>query len=76
MDIEEGKALVQRVMAVILSCKTEDQLMNAYKYVKLAHKKMYNGIGHEGFVKEIHNFTAIERSIGFAQCQIKYGVDV
>jgi len=35
MDIEEGKTLVRRVVSVIISCETDEQLYGALKYTML-----------------------------------------
>ena len=67
MDIEKGKQLVDKVMQVILSCKTLPQLNNAVIYASFAYKKISKEIGLVNSTKCIYLF---ERSIGYAHCKI------
>lgn len=68
MDKKEADALVQRSMEVILSCKTMSQLDTAVRYSNLVYKKLAYTIG---LINNMKFVTLMERSIGFAQCQIK-----
>ena len=68
MNIEEADKLINKAMTVILSCKTMDQLKTAVLYSNLVYKVLSNEIGLGRTMKFI---TLIERSIGFAQCQIQ-----
>ncbi len=58
--------LTNKTMYVILSCKTFDQLRVAIKFTELAYRKL----SREGLATMKH-ITLLERSIGYAQCQIK-----
>lgn len=73
MNIEEGNALVSKVSLVILSCKTEGQLNVAIRYASLAYIQLAKTMGLANSTK-CH--VVFDRSIGYAQCQIKHGVDV
>lgn len=73
MDIEEGKALVDRTMSVILSCKTEDQLTNAVKYVGFMYKKLFPPLS---ILERVEIVAKIEFTKGFAFGRLKHGVDV
>ena len=68
MNIDDANALVKKGMSVILSCKTLGQLQSAICYANLIYRQISKEIGFANRTK----FTPlIERSIGFAQCQIK-----
>ena len=68
MNIEEANELVSKCMKVILSCKTYSQLNNAVKFADFTYKILANGIG---LINESRFVPRIERSIGFAQCNIE-----
>lgn len=68
MDIEEANKLVNKSMKVILSCKNLDQLNIAVRYASLVYNKISRTIG---LVNNSQFISLTERSIGFAQCQIK-----
>ncbi len=68
MDAEEGKDLTRRCMDVILSCKTEAQLINAETYSMLAHLKMARE--KAGLVKETDFVRLIQRAIGYSLCKM------
>jgi hypothetical protein len=70
MVISEANEMVNKAMKVILSCKSVDQLNNAIEFARLVHRQLSKEIG---FVNSTKFHTLIERSIGFAQCQIKIG---
>ena len=67
MNKKEGKILVDKCMEVVLSCKTIDQLNIAVKYAGLVYKQLSK---HIGLLNSTMFITRIERSIGYAQCQI------
>jgi hypothetical protein len=71
MNIEEAKKLVNRCSYVIISCENRAQLDTAVKYADLAYKKLARGIG---LINNTQFISLIERSIGFAQCKIKYDI--
>lgn len=71
MEIEEGNALVEKAMKVILSCKTVDQLHIAMRYAGRVYSKLQREIG---MINGTRFSPKIERSIGFAQCSIGHGV--
>lgn len=62
--------LLDKVMKVILSCHTEEQLLVAVMYSDLAYRSISNEIGGIDRTKFI---GLVDRSIGFAQCRVKYG---
>ena len=66
--LTEAEKLVQRSMTVILSCETLEQLGNAVRYSNLVYRKLSDGIG---LVNNTKFIQLTERSIGFAQCNIK-----
>ena len=68
MTEQEAKNLVNRAMKIILSCRSLDQLHVAVKYADLTYRKISKTIG---LVNTVNFVRLIERSIGFAQCQIK-----
>ena len=69
MRIEEADELVNRSMEVILSCKTLKQLNVAVKYSDLVYKRLSKEIG---LINNMNFVCLTERSIGFAQCLVKY----
>ena len=71
MEIEEANNLVNKGMKVILSCKNIDQLDNAVKYADLVYRVLAREIG---LINNTQFISLIERSIGFAQCQIKHTI--
>jgi len=68
MQIKKADELVNKSMKVILSCKTLEQLNVALEYSKLLYKKLS---GEVSLSLKFRYLMLIERSIGFAQCQIK-----
>lgn len=68
MELEQANELVNKSMNVILSCKTSSRLEVGVKYADLVYKKISNNIG---LLNDTRFISLIERSIGFAQCQIK-----
>jgi len=71
MDINQANVLVNKSMKVILSCKNLEQLSVAVKYADLVYKKISRTIG---LVNNTQFISLIERSIGFAQCNIKHEI--
>jgi hypothetical protein len=71
MNKEEATRLVNRGMTVILSCETTDQLKTATTYADLIYRKLAREIG---LINHTQFISLIERSIGFAQCKVKYNV--
>ena len=69
MTHNKAKELVNKSMKVILSCKTLEQLNAAVRYAGLVYKKLGQEIG---LINNMNFVCLTERSIGFAQCQIKY----
>ena len=67
MEYKEAKALVYRVMSVILSCETLDQLNVACAYANMAYIQIAKTIG---MINKVEFLCLIERSIGFAQCKV------
>ena len=72
LSIEEGTALVNRSMKIILSCTTLEQLNVAVKYADLVYKRISQTIG---LVNNSQFISLTERSIGFAQCNIKHRIE-
>lgn len=69
MTHKEANTLIDRTMKVILSCKTMEQLNAAIGYANLAYSELFRN----GLSIERARFTPlIERSVGYAQCQIKH----
>jgi len=76
MDIEEGKTLVRRVVSVIISCETDEQLYGALKYTMLASKALNK---KAGVMKESLFIPTVNRAVGYAYCKLGLdlcGVDV
>lgn len=72
MTKDDATKLVNRSVSIILSCKTMEQLINAVKYADLVCRKISKEIGllnHTQFI------SITERSIGFAQCQVKWNIE-
>ena len=68
MNSKQADKLVEKTMLVILSCQTLAQLNNASRYASLAYEKLSKEVG---LVNNSRFISKIERSIGFAQCNIK-----
>jgi len=68
MKDKDADALVKKCMRVILSCKNNDQLNNAINYCDLAYKILNK---HIGFVNRAKFASKMERSIGYALCEIQ-----
>lgn len=68
MDKQQAQKIVDKCMLVILSCKTHNQLCTAVKYSDFAYRLLQKEIG---LINNMNFLCLIERSIGFAQCQIK-----
>lgn len=66
MEYKEAKAIVDKCMHVIVSCKNQDQLNIAVKYSRLTYKLLAKEIGNN-----MNFISLVERSIGWAQCNIK-----
>jgi hypothetical protein len=71
MNKEEATRLVDKCMTVILSCETIDQLKTATRYADFIYRKLAREIG---LINHTQFIALIERSIGFAQCKVKYNV--
>ncbi len=71
MNMNEANELVNRNVRVILSCETLEQLNVAVKYADLVYRKLSKEIG---LVNNTQFMSLTERSIGFAQCQIKHKI--
>ena len=69
MNIEQATELTDRCMSVILSCNTVNQLDVAVKYSNLVYRKLGREIE---LIKNTKFISLLERSIGFAQCKVKY----
>ena len=67
MNNKEANKIVRKCMNVIVSCKNQDQLNVAVKYAGLAYKVLSREIG---LVNNTNFILLIERSIGFALCNI------
>ncbi len=68
MKDKDADALVKKCMRVILSCKNNDQLNNAINYCGLAYKILNK---HIGSVNRTKFASKMDRSIGYALCQIQ-----
>lgn len=68
MNIEEANNLVNKCMSVILSCKTMPQLNVACTYAILVYRQLARELG---LINNTNFVSLIERTIGYAQCQIK-----
>ena len=64
--------LKSKTMKVILSCETMDQLKNSVNYYNLAFTQMVKGLSLN---ERASILCILERSVGFAQAQIKYKGD-
>ena len=60
--------LLNKGMTTILSCKTYDQLINAISFCNLIYRRIGKDIG---MVNKVNMHSLFERSIGYAQCNIK-----
>ncbi len=70
MTKDEADKLVKKCMSVIVSCKTNEQLHLAVKYSGFAYKLLAKEIG---LINNMNFITLVERSIGWAQCNIENG---
>ncbi len=68
MNDKDADALVKKCMRVILSCKNDGQLKNAASYCSLAYNILNK---HIGSVNRTKFASKMERSIGYALCQIQ-----
>lgn len=71
MNIEDATKLLNKAMAVILSCETKTQLEVAVGYSSLAYRIIRN---ETLFTNNMQIISLMERSIGYAQCQITNGI--
>jgi hypothetical protein len=70
MELAEAEKMVTKVMRVIVSCETKQQLETACRYSDLAYR-LIAGSGVIGLTDKIKFSGKIERSIGFAICNTK-----
>jgi hypothetical protein len=71
MTNKEATDLVNRSIRVILSCETLHQLNVAVEYSNLVYRLIAEGVG---LINNTRFISLTERSIGFAQCQIKHEI--
>lgn len=69
MNEKEAETLVNKAMRVILSCRTMVQLNYAVRFSSLAYEQLAR---ETGLINRMGFVNRIERSIGYAQCQIKH----
>lgn len=67
MNRASAKKLVDKCMRVIISCENQEQLNSAVKYSGFAYKILAREMG---LIHNMNFITLIERSVGYAQCNI------
>ena len=67
MTLDEAKALTDRTMKIILSCKTYGQLKAARRYVAFVYRSFMDSFE----LRQIMRFVCtIEETLGFALCKV------